>query len=160
MSSKSPTKKSTRSLSKGGLSAREGLELLNEMSKDRNNSGIKQKSQNPKTGKRKESKRKASEVDDFALPVQMDLPQRQMTKDEIEKENQVLKKAEEKLEELKTKSAEKEIIFHKILLEIKRMVYIFNKVKDIDVHTAGKEFNEVPKVSLLATKRGNKILQK
>ena len=73
-------------------------------------------------------------------------------RDEIEKENQVLKKAEEKLEELKTKSAEKEIIFHKILLEIKRMVYIFNKVKDIDVHTTGKEFNEVPKVSLLATK--------
>ena len=149
MSSKSPTKKSTRSLSKGGLSASEGLELLSEMSKDKN-SYNKQKSQNDKTGKRKQSKRKASEVDDFALPVQMDLPQRQMTKDEIEKENQVLKKAEEKLEELKTKTAEKEIIFHKILLEIKRMVYIFNKVKDIDIHTAGKEFNEAPKVSLIA----------
>ena len=151
MSSKSPTKKSTRSLSKGGLSASEGLELLSEMSKDKNNYN-KQKSQNDKTGKRKQSKRKASEVDDFALPVQMDLPQRQMTKDEIEKENQVLKKAEEKLEELKTKTAEKEIIFHKILLEIKRMVYIFNKVKDIDIHTAGKEFNEAPKVSLIAIK--------
>ena len=151
MSSKSPTKKSTRSLSKGGLSASEGLELLSEMSKDKNNYK-KQKSQNDKTGKRKQSKRKASEVDDFALPVQMDLPQRQMTKDEIEKENQVLKKAEEKLEELKTKTAEKEIIFHKILLEIKRMVYIFNKVKDIDIHTAGKEFNEAPKVSLIAIK--------
>ena len=151
MSSKSPTKKSTRSLSKGGLSASEGLELLSEMSKDKN-SYNKQKSQNDKIGKRKQRKRKPSEVDDFALPVQMDLPQRQMTKDEIEKENQVLKKAEEKLEELKTKTAEKEIIFHKILLEIKRMVYIFNKVKDIDIHTAGKEFNEAPKVSLIAIK--------
>ena len=140
MSSKSPKKKSSRSLSKGGLTAREGLELLSEMNNDRNNSGNKQR-------KRKESKRKASESEGFALPVQMDLPQRQMTPQEIENENKALKRAEEKLEELKTKTAEKEVIFHKLLLEIKRMVYIFNKVKDIDINTAGKEFNEEPKVN-------------
>ena len=45
MSSKSPTKKASRSLSKGGLTAREGLELLTEMNKDKNNSADKQKSQ-------------------------------------------------------------------------------------------------------------------
>ena len=146
MSSKSPTKKASRSLSKGGLTAREGLELLTEMNKDKNNSADKQKGQTMKQKQRKNSKRKTSDADDFALPVQMDLPQRQMTQEEIEKENQVLKRAEAKLEELKTKTAEKEIIFHKLLLEMKRMVYIFNKVKDIDIHTAGSELLEKPKV--------------
>ena len=65
-----------------------------------------------------------------------------MTKKQIERENRKLLKAEKDLEELRIKMEEKEIIFHKLLLELKRMSYIFNKVKEIDIRTAGKEFEK------------------
>ena len=62
-----------------------------------------------------------------------------MTKEEIARENLTLLKAEEAMKELKTKIEEKEIIFNKLLLELKRMTYIFNKVKEIDIGMAAKE---------------------
>ena len=139
MASKSPTKKTTRSLSKGGLTAKESLELLSEMQ-------TKETTIKNKTIKRKGSKRKSVSDDEMLLPVQIDLPPKPMTKEEIERENNVLQNAEEKLEGLKEQAVKKEIIFNKLLLELKRMVYIFSKVKDIDINTAGKEFLEQPKV--------------
>ena len=65
--------------------------------------------------------------------------EREMTKEEIARENLVLLKAEEKLKDLKAKIEEKEIIFQKLLLELKRMAYIFNKVKEIEIGLAAKE---------------------
>ena len=65
--------------------------------------------------------------------------EREMTKEEIARENLVLLKAEEKLKDLKAKMEEKEIIFQKLLLELKRIAYIFNKVKEIEIGLAAKE---------------------
>ena len=140
MASKSPTKKTARSLSKGGLTSKESLELLSEME-------TKEKNINYKTTKRKGSKRKSVSDEEMVLPLQLDLPPKPMTKEEIEIENLVLQNAEEKLEGLKVQAAQKEIILNKLILELKRMVYIFSKVKEIDINTAGKEFLEEPKVS-------------
>lgn len=64
---------------------------------------------------------------------------RVMTKEEIARENLILLKAEEKIKELKIKIEQKEIICHKLFLELKRMAYIFNKVKEIDIGMAAKE---------------------
>ena len=64
---------------------------------------------------------------------------REMTKEEIARENLILLKAEEKMKELKIKIEQKEIICHKLLLELKRMAYIFNKVKEIEIGMAAKE---------------------
>ena len=140
MASKSPTKKTARSLSKGGLTSKESLELLSEME-------TKEKNIKNKTTKRKGSKRKSVSDEEMVLPLQLDLPPKPMTKEEIERENLVLQNAEEKLEGLKVQAAQKEIILNKLILELKRMVYIFSKVKEIDINTAGKEFLEEPKVS-------------
>ena len=64
---------------------------------------------------------------------------REMTKEEIARENLILLKAEEKMKELKIKIEQKEIICHKLFLELKRMAYIFNKVKEIEIGMAAKE---------------------
>jgi hypothetical protein len=141
MATKSPTKKTARSLSKGGLSSKDHLDLLSEMEE------TKDKNIKSKTTKRKGSKRKSVADPEMLLPLQLDLPQKPMTKEEIERENQVLKNAEEKLEGLKVQTAEKEIIFNKLLLELKRMLYIFSKVKEIDINTPIIEVKEEPKVS-------------
>jgi hypothetical protein len=141
MATKSPTKKTARSLSKGGLSSKDHLDLLSEMEE------TKDKNIKSKTTKRKGSKRKSVADPDMLLPLQLDLPQKPMTKEEIERENQVLQNEEEKLEGLKVQTAEKEIIFNKLLLELKRMLYIFSKVKEIDINTPIIEVKEEPKVS-------------
>ena len=147
MTPKSPTKKSVRSLSKGGLTADEGINLLNEMGKEKVTSSVKQKPGRTKKSKNKEEKRQSLEDEDIKLPAQADLPQRVCTKEEIERENSVLQKAEEKLEDLKVKAAEKEIIFDKLLQELKRMMYIFNKVKEIDINVTSRiELNDESKV--------------
>ena len=147
MTPKSPTKKNVRSLSKGGLTADEGIHLLNEMGKEKATSSNKQKTGRTKKSKNKEEKRPSFEDEDIKLPAQADLPQRVCTKEEIEREDKVLQKAEEKLEDLKVKAAEKEIIFDKLLQELKRMMYIFNKVKEIDINVTSRiELNEESKV--------------
>ena len=164
MASKSPAKKASRSLSKGGLTPTEGMELLNEMDKRKSTTNNISRNVKSKTAKRKGSRKQSSGGEGFVMPLQLDLPPEPMSKEEIERmeklkiekeelkkkrieeENRALQQAEEKLEELKVKAEEKEIIFNKVLLEIKRMLYIFSKAKNIDIHTVGKEFNEEPKV--------------
>ena len=71
---------------------------------------------------------------------------REMTKEEIARENLILLKAEEKMKELKIKIEQKEIICHKLLLELKRMTYIFNKVKEIEIGMAATEKKDETKM--------------
>ena len=149
---RSPTKKTVRSLSKGGLTATEALELSRGLAETERKKY--DKKEKPKKDKAKASKRKESEIpvddtkpdDDIVLPPQPDLPAQEMSNDEIEKENRILQKAEQKLAELKVKAEEKQIIFNKLLLEMKRMIYIFNKAKEVDILTVCKEITEEPKV--------------
>ena len=143
---KSPTKKATRSLSKGGLTPTEAKDLLTEIEKEPPVSNNQQRKTKNKGSKRKGSKEKKGDLiePDLALTSEPAPPPREMTKEEIAREEHVLQCAEEKLETLKTKAAEKEIIFNKLLLELKRMMYIFSKVKEIDINTAGKELNTEP----------------
>ena len=54
----------------------------------------------------------------------------------IARERKMLDKAEEQLKALTKKAEEKQIIFDKLMLELKRMLYIFNKAKEIDIHKA------------------------
>ena len=106
--------------------------------------GVKSRTLNPKEIKKMNAASEhyeESNEDEFA---------REMTKEEIARENLVLLKAEEKLKDLKTKIEEKEIIFNKLLLELKRMAYIFNKVKEIEIGRAAKEVtDEVKTASIL-----------
>ena len=74
---------------------------------------------------------------------------REMTSNEIKREDYVLQKAETNLKELQIKVEEKEIRFQKLLLELKRMAYVFNRVREIDISTAGKEFNNHSKVRFI-----------
>ena len=149
---KSPTKKTVRSLSKGGLTATEALELsrgLAETERKKYDKKEKPKKDKTRASKRKESENPVDDTktdDDIVLPPQPDLPAPEMSNDEIEKENRILQKAEQKLAELKVKAEEKEIIFNKLLLELKRMIYIFNKAKEVDILTVCKEITEEPKV--------------
>ena len=71
---------------------------------------------------------------------------REMTKEEIARENLILLKAEEKMKELKIKIEQKEMICHKLLLELKRMTYIFNKVKEIEIGMAATEKKDETKM--------------
>lgn len=154
---RSPTKKTVRSLSKGGLTATEALELSRGLAETERKKY--DKKEKPKKDKAKASKRKESEnpvddtktEDDIVLPPQPDLPAQEMSNDEIEKENRILQKAEQKLAELKVKAEEKQIIFNKLLLEMKRMIYIFNKAKEVDILTVCKEITEEPKVLMCST---------
>ena len=83
---------------------------------------------------------------------------RKITLEEIERENHILQKAENDLKELKIKVEEKEIIFEKLLLELKRMAYVFNKVREIDISTAGKEFSDESMVGFINIRRGTVLL--
>ena len=149
---RSPTKKTKRSLSKGGLTATEALELsrgLAETERKKYDKKEKPKKDKAKASKGKESENPVDDTkpdDDIVLPPQPDLPAQEMSNDEIEKENRILQKAEQKLAELKVKAEEKQIIFNKLLLEMKRMIYIFNKAKEVDILTVCKEITEEPKV--------------
>ena len=151
---RSPTKKTVRSLSKGGLTATEALELsrgLAETERKKYDKKEKPKKDKAKASKGEERENPVDDTkpdDDIVLPPQPDLPAQEMSNDEIEKENRVLQKAEQKLAELKVKSEEKQIIFNKLLLEMKRMIYIFNKAKEVDILTVCKEITEEPKVFL------------
>ena len=156
---KSPTKKTKRSLSKGGLTATEALELsrgLAETERKKYDEKEKPKKDTSKALYRKESEKPVDDTitdDDIVLPPQPDLPAQGMSNDEIEKENRILQKAEQKLAELKVKAEEKQIIFNKLLLEMKRMIYIFNKAKEVDILTVCKEITEEPKVFVCLASR-------
>ena len=71
------------------------------------------------------------------------------SKEEIQREDHILQKAENDFKQLKLKVEEKEIVFKKLLLELKRMAYVFNKVREIDISTAGKEFSDEKKVGFI-----------
>ena len=91
----------------------------------------------PKTPKGRESNVEIVEEDAPEILVEQQEPDSstsgEITQAQIEREKRILHRAENDLEELKVKMGEKEIIFNKLLLELKRMAYIFNKVKEIDV---------------------------
>lgn len=88
------------------------------------------------TIKRTETKNETKEC----LGVESGHNDREMTPEEIKSEEHVLQKAENDLKELKIKVEEKEVKFQKILSELKRMAYVFKRVREIDISTAGKEF--------------------
>ena len=162
----SPTKKLSKTISKGDLSASDALKIMQEIG------SLDWKQEQERT--LLELERKNNPLDDDNIvtsPINKEIEtdsvdeeefedandqegnessNGEMTKKQIERENRKLLKAEKDLEELRIKMEEKEIIFHKLLLELKRMSYIFNKVKEIDIRTAGKEFEkEESKVILL-----------
>ena len=150
---KSLTKKLSQNFSKGDLTAAEALNILSEIQIEKEKELIKEqqkfiKPNTPKTPKRKETNVEIVEPEEpEVLEEQLEpdsSPTGEITQDQIERENRILQKAEKDLEELKVKIEEKEIIFNKLLLELKRMSYIFNKVKEIDVGmlAAGKEIND------------------
>ena len=147
----SPTKKLTKQISKGDLSASDALKILQEIKQEQEKALEELERKNGLTDddEREASpvpidKEKEIEVEeeyvDTNLSGDIESFSGEMTKQQIERENKKLSKAEKDLEELRIKMEEKEIIFHKLLLELKRMSYIFNKVKEIDIRTAGQVF--------------------
>ena len=160
MASKSPTKKLTRIVSRGDLTAKQALNILSEIqleeyNKEQENEIKKQEPQlhKPKTPKLKEAN---SEIVNTHEPEvveetleESDFTPGEMTQGQIARENMILQKAENDIEELQQKIEEKEIIFNKLLLELKRMAYIFNKAQNIDTNTALTVLNDEPKVCYL-----------
>ena len=150
----SPTKKLSKQISRGELSASDALKILQEYNKQEQEKALEELER--KNGLTEDDEREASPVPiDKAneIEVEEECEDRndseniesfsgEMTKQQIERENKKLSKAEKDLEELRIQMEEKEIIFHKLLLELKRMSYIFNKVKEIDIRTAGQVFEK------------------
>ena len=149
----SPTKKLSRTISKGELSASDALKILQKMKQEQEKAlDEMERKKHIKNGDPIDSNPIPSDeetesvvdeaVDDTNNQEDTASCAGDMTKEQIERENKKLRKAEKDLDELRIKMEEKEIIFHKLLLELKRMSYIFNKVKEIDIRTAGKEFEK------------------
>ena len=141
---KSPMKKPVIIESKGGVTLPEGKELLNKREKDKVGQSNKQRKDKIAGTKQENTKNGDLTETEVEVSSEPETPQREMTKEEIAREQKVLDAAEARLEALKAEVAEKEIIFNKLSLELKRMLYIFNKVKEIDINTAGKELNTDP----------------
>ena len=150
----SPTKKLSKQISRGELSASDALKILQEYNKQEQEKALEELER--KNGLTEDDEREASpvpidkeneieveeECEDTNDPENIESFSGKMTKPKIERENKKLSKAEKDLEELRIQMEEKEIIFHKLLLELKRMSYIFNKVKEIDIRTAGQVFEK------------------
>ena len=150
----SPTKKLSKQISRGELSASDALKILQEYNKQEQEKALEELER--KNGLTEDDEREASpvpidkeneieveeECEDTNDSENIESFSGEMTKQQIERENKKLSKAEKDLEELRIQMEEKEIIFHKLLLELKRMSYIFNKVKEIDIRTAGQVFEK------------------
>ena len=150
----SPTKKLSKQISRGELSASDALKILQEYNKQEQEKALEELER--KNGLTEDDEREASpvpinkeneieveeECEDTKDSENIESFSGEMTKQQIERENKKLSKAEKDLEELRIQMEEKEIIFHKLLLELKRMSYIFNKVKEIDIRTAGQVFEK------------------
>ena len=150
----SPTKKLSKQISRGELSASDALKILQEYNKQEQEKALEELER--KNGLTEDDEREASpvpidkeneieveeECEDTNDSENIESFSGGMTKQQIERENKKLSKAEKDLEELRIQMEEKEIIFHKLLLELKRMSYIFNKVKEIDIRTAGQVFEK------------------
>ena len=150
----SPTKKLSKQISRGELSASDALKILQEYNKQEQEKALEELER--KNGLTENDEREASpvpidkeneieveeECEDTNDSENIESFSGEMTKQQIERENKKLSKAEKDLEELRIQMEEKEIIFHKLLLELKRMSYIFNKVKEIDIRTAGQVFEK------------------
>ena len=134
-SKSAPKLPAEKEITKGIESKKDGT---NENQIEPQNSGVKNKS----------SKKEQPTETKKELESEPESPPREMTQEEIAKEKYILDQAEQKLKALKHEATEKEIIFNKLLLELRRMVYIFNKVKEVDINTSGTELNnESEKVS-------------
>ena len=149
----SPVNKLSKTISKGELNASDALKILQEMKKEQEKAldELERKNNIAKGGQEDTSTIADEQETESVVEEEEDDTNTQedtescagdMTKEQIERENRKLRKAEKDLDELRIKMEEKEIIFHKLLLELKRMSYIFNKVKEIDIRTAGKEFEK------------------
>ena len=150
----SPTKKLSKQISRGELSASDALKILQEYNKQEQEKALEELER--KNGLTEDDEREASpvpidketeieveeECEDTNDSENIESFSGEMTKQQIERENKKLSKAEKDLQELRIQMEEKEIIFHKLLLELKRMSYIFNKVKEIDIRTAGQVFEK------------------
>ena len=150
----SPTKKLSKQISRGELSASDALKILQEYNKQEQEKALEELER--KNGLTEDDEREASpvpidkeneieveeECEDTNNSENIGSFSGEMTKQQIDRENKKLSKAEKDLEELRIQMEEKEIIFHKLLLELKRMSYIFNKVKEIDIRTAGQVFEK------------------
>ena len=150
----SPTKKLSKQISRGELSASDALKILQEYNKQEQEKALEELER--KNGLTEDDEREASpvpidkeneieveeECEDTNNSENIGSFSGEMTKQQRERENKKLSKAEKDLEELRIQMEEKEIIFHKLLLELKRMSYIFNKVKEIDIRTAGQVFEK------------------
>ena len=150
----SPTKKLSKQISRGELSASDALKILQEYNKQEQEKALEELER--KNGLTEDDEREGSpvpidkeneieveeECEDTNDSENIESFSGEMTKQQIERENKKLSKAEKDLEELRIQMEEKEIIFHKLLLELKRMSYIFNKVKEIDIRTAGQVFEK------------------
>ena len=153
----SPTKKLSKTISKGDLSASDALKIMQEIGSldwkqeqeallelERKNNPLDDDNivTSPINKEIETDSVDEEEFEDVNDLEGNESSNGEMTKKQIERESRKLLKAEKDLEELRIKMEEKEIIFHKLLLELKRMSYIFNKVKEIDIRTAGKEFEK------------------
>ena len=133
----SPRKSSRKPLFKKEAATQNRIGVTRHSNKEKNFPNQKQKDAKSPNSKKKEKEELNAPSENCEDDI--DEPPREMTKEEIARENLTLLKAEETMKELKTKIEEKEIIFNKLLLELKRMTYIFNKVKEIDIGMAAKE---------------------
>ena len=133
----SPRKSSRKNLFKKDSATQNHISVTRQSNKEKKFPNQKQKDAKPPNSKKKENEELNVASENFADNIEE--PTREMTKEEIARENLTLLKAEEAMKELKTKIEEKEIIFNKLLLELKRMTYIFSKVKEIDIGMAAKE---------------------
>ena len=82
------------------------------------------------TGSSRRGGESESDTPQSAVPIKQ-VVNRKPTRAEIDRETRMLDKTEETLKALKEKAAEKQVVLDKLLLEVKRMLSVFNKVKDL-----------------------------